>query len=88
MSQITPLPGLRVRMSTDTTPTDPLVEVLSTRLRRIDVVGWRRISTWAEESDLSFEHLRLLLVLSVNTDDGPTSVRELGDLAGLAPEAA
>lgn len=75
-------------MDTDTTSTELLVEVLSTRLRRIDVVGWRRIATWAEESDLSFEHLRLLLVLAVKTDDGPTSVSELGDLAGLAPEAA
>lgn len=70
------------------TSTDQLVEVLATRLRRIDLVGWRRIAAWAEESQLSFEHLRLLLVLAVKTDDDPISVSELGDLAGLALEAA
>lgn len=72
----------------DATSTELLVEVLATRLRRIDVVGWQRGATWAEESDLSFEHLRLLLVLAVKTDDGPTTVSELGDLAGLTPDAA
>ena len=49
-------------MITFTTSTDPLVEVLATRLRRMDLVAWQRIATWAEQSELSFEDLRLLLL--------------------------
>ena len=50
-------------MITPMTSTDPLVEALATRLRRIDLVAWQRIATWAEQSELSFEDLRLLLAL-------------------------
>jgi DNA-binding MarR family transcriptional regulator len=75
-------------MITTTTSTDPLVEVLATRLRRLDLVGWQRIATWAEESELSFEDLRLLLALAFKIDDGPATVSELADLAGLPLEVA
>jgi DNA-binding MarR family transcriptional regulator len=71
-------------MITPTTSTDPLVEALATRLRRIDLVGWQRVATWAEQSELSFEDLRLLLALALNVDDGPASVTELADLAGFS----
>jgi DNA-binding MarR family transcriptional regulator len=71
-------------MITPTTSTDPLVEALATRLRRIDLVGWQRVATWAEQSELSFEDLRLLLALALKIDDGPASVTELADLAGLS----
>jgi DNA-binding MarR family transcriptional regulator len=73
---------------TPTTSTDPLVEVLATRLRRMDVIGWARIATWAEESELSFEDLRLLLALAVKIDDGPASISDLADLAGFTLEVA
>jgi DNA-binding MarR family transcriptional regulator len=75
-------------MITRTTSTDPLVEVLATRLRRMDLVAWQRIATWAEESGLSFEDLRLLLALAVKTDDGPVAISELADLAGFSLEVA
>jgi hypothetical protein len=75
-------------MSTDTTSTDPLVEVLATRLRVIDLVVWRRIATWAEESGLSFEHLRLLLALAAQANGKPVTISELGALAGLALDVA
>lgn len=75
-------------MITSTTSTDPLVEVLATRLRRLDLVGWQRIATWAEESELSFEDLRLLLALAFKIDDGPATVSELADLAGFPLEVA
>ena len=67
-------------MITDTTSTDPLVEALATRLRLIDLIAWQRIATWAEQSELSFEDLRLLLALAAKMDDGPATV---SDLAGL-----
>lgn len=70
------------------TSTDPLVEVLATRLRVLDLVGWQRIAAWAEESELSFEDLRLLLALALKADDGPTAISELADLAGLSLEVA
>jgi DNA-binding MarR family transcriptional regulator len=75
-------------MITDTTSTDPLVEALATRLRLIDLVGWQRIATWAEQSELSFEDLRLLLALALKSDDGPATVSELADLAGLSLDIA
>src|SRR5918995_1252900 len=75
-------------MITGTTTTDPLVEALATRLRSIDVVSWQRIATWAEESELSFEDLRLLLALAFKMDDGPASVHELADLAGFSLDVA
>jgi DNA-binding MarR family transcriptional regulator len=71
-------------MITRMTSTDPLVEALATRLRQIDLVGWQRIATWAEQSELSFEDLRLLLALAVKMDDGPAAVSELADLAGFS----
>jgi DNA-binding MarR family transcriptional regulator len=75
-------------MTTRTTSTDPLVEVLSTRLRLMDLIAWQRIATWAEESELSFEDLRLLLALAAKMDDGPAAVSELADLAGFSHEVA
>jgi DNA-binding MarR family transcriptional regulator len=75
-------------MITPTTSTDPLVEVLATRLRLMDLVAWQRIATWAEQSELSFEDLRLLLALAVKMDDGPAAISELADLAGFSLEVA
>jgi DNA-binding MarR family transcriptional regulator len=78
----------KAEMITPTTSTDPLVEVLATRLRVLDLVAWQRIATWAEESELSFEDLRLLLALAVKRDDGPTVISELADLAGFSLDVA
>ena len=75
-------------MITPTTSADPLVEALATRLRMVDIVAWQRIAMWAEESELSFEDLRLLLALAFKTDDGPVAVSELADLAGLPLDVA
>jgi DNA-binding MarR family transcriptional regulator len=75
-------------MITATTSTDPLVEALATRLRLMDLVGWQRIATWAEQSELSFEDLRLLLALAVKMGDGPAAVSELADLAGFPLDVA
>ena len=71
-----------------TTSTDSLVEALAARLRRMDLVGWQRIATWAEQSELSFEDLRMLLAFAVKMDDGPTAVSELADLAGFSLDVA
>jgi DNA-binding MarR family transcriptional regulator len=75
-------------MITPMPTTDPLVEVLATRLRQMDLVGWQRIATWAEESELSFEDLRLLLALALKVDDGPTPVSDLAELAGFSLDVA
>jgi DNA-binding MarR family transcriptional regulator len=75
-------------MITHMPTTDPLVEVLATRLRQMDLVGWQRIATWAEESEMSFEDLRLLLALALKVDDGPTPVSELAELAGFSLDVA
>jgi DNA-binding MarR family transcriptional regulator len=75
-------------MITSTTSSDPLVEVLATRLRVLDLVGWQRIAAWAEESGLSFEDLRLLLACALKVNDGPAVVSELADLAGFPLEVA
>ena len=75
-------------MITPMASTDPLVEVLATRLRRMDLIGWQRIATWAEESELSFEDLRLLLALALKVDDGPTAVSELAEVAGFSLDVA
>ena len=75
-------------MITPTTSTDPLVEALATQLRLIDLVGWQRIATWAEQSELSVEELRLLLALALKIDDRPAAVSELGDLAGFSVDVA
>jgi hypothetical protein len=75
-------------MITSTTSTDPLVEALATRLRLMDLVGWQRVATWAEQSELSFEDLRLLLALALKIDDGPATVSELADLAGFRLDVA
>jgi DNA-binding MarR family transcriptional regulator len=75
-------------MITTTTPTDPLVEALATRLRVMDLVGWQRIARWAEQADLSFEDLRLLLALALKMDDGPAAISELADLAGFPLDVA
>ena len=75
-------------MITPTMSTDPLVEALATRMRQLDLIGWRRIATWAEESGFSFEDLRLLLALALKIDDGPAAVSELAELAGFSLEVA
>jgi DNA-binding MarR family transcriptional regulator len=75
-------------MITPMPTTDPLVEVLATRLRQMDLVGWQRIATWAEESEMSFEDLRLLLALALKVDDGPTPVSDLAELAGFSLDVA
>jgi DNA-binding MarR family transcriptional regulator len=75
-------------MITRMTSTDPLVEALATRLRLMDLVGWQRRATWAEQSKLSFEDLRLLLALAVKMDDGPAAISELADLAGFSLDVA
>jgi DNA-binding MarR family transcriptional regulator len=75
-------------MITTTTSSDPLVEVLATRLRLMDLVGWQGIATWAEQAELSFEDLRLLLALAVKMDDGPSAVSELAGLAGFPLDVA
>jgi DNA-binding MarR family transcriptional regulator len=69
-----------------TTATDPLVEVLSIRMRRMDLVAWQQIASWAEQFELSLESLRLLLAVKVC--DGPAAVSELARLAGLSLHAA
>ena len=68
------------------TSTDPLVEALAARLRRMDLMGWQRIASWAEQFELPFENLRLLLALTV--EDGPAAVSELAHLGGLSLHAA
>jgi DNA-binding MarR family transcriptional regulator len=75
-------------MITPMTSTDPLVEALATRLRLIDLVGWQRIATWAEQSELSFADLRLLLAFAFKMDDGPATVSDLADLAGFSLDVA
>jgi DNA-binding MarR family transcriptional regulator len=75
-------------MITPMTSTDPLVEALATRLRLIDLIGWQRIATWAEQSELSFEDLRLLLALAMKMDDDPAAMSELADLAGFPLDVA
>jgi DNA-binding MarR family transcriptional regulator len=70
------------------TSTDPLVDALATRLRLMDLMGWQRIATFAEQSELSFEDLRLLLAFALKMDDGPVSVTELGELAGFSLDVA
>jgi DNA-binding MarR family transcriptional regulator len=75
-------------MITPTTSTDALVEALATRLRRMDLVGWQRVATWAEQYELSFEDLRLFLALAVKIDDGPVAISELADLAGFPLDVA
>jgi DNA-binding MarR family transcriptional regulator len=75
-------------MITPMTSTDPLVDALAGRLRVMDLVGWQRIAAWAEESDLSFEDLRLLLALALKMDDGPAPISELADIAGFSLDVA
>ena len=64
------------------------MEVLATRLRLIDLVAWQRIAAWAEQAELSFEDLRLLLALAVKMDDGPAAVSELAERAGFSLDVA
>ena len=67
-------------------PSEPLVEALATRLRRVDLIGWAQIAAWAEKLELSFEDLRLLLALT--TKDGPSTVSDLARISGLSLDAA
>jgi DNA-binding MarR family transcriptional regulator len=78
----------KAEMITPMTSTDPLVEAFATRLRLMDLIGWQRIATWAEQSELSFEDLRLLLALALKIDDGPATVSELSELAGFSLDVA
>jgi hypothetical protein len=71
-----------------TTSNDSLVDALAARLRVMDLVAWQRIAKWAEQSEFSFEDLRMLLAFAVKVDDGPTAVSELADLAGFSLEVA
>jgi hypothetical protein len=64
-------------MITPMTSTDPLVEALATRLRRMDLVGWQRIATLAEQSELSFEDLRLLLAFALMLDVASPAIHRL-----------
>jgi DNA-binding MarR family transcriptional regulator len=73
-------------MITPMTTTDPLVEAIASRLRVMDLVGWQRISAWAEESELSFEDLRLLLAFALQ--EGPAAVSDLAELAGFSLDTA
>ena len=76
-------------MITPTTSTDALVDELANRLRVMDLVGWQRITTWAEESGLSFEDLRLLLALALKANDGsPVPISELAEVAGFSLDVA
>jgi DNA-binding MarR family transcriptional regulator len=75
-------------VNVNSSTTDPLVHALAARLRVMDLLGWRRIAAWAEESGLSFEDLRLLLALAVKMDDGPAAVSELAELAGFPLDVA
>ena len=75
-------------MITPMATTDPLVEALATRLRPIYLVGWQRIATLAEQSDLSFEDLRLLLALALEPDDASAAVSKLAGLAGFSLDRA
>jgi DNA-binding MarR family transcriptional regulator len=75
-------------MITPTTSSDWLVDVLCTRLRMVDLVAWQRIAKWAEQSELSFEDLRLLLALALKADEGPTAISELADIAGFSLDVA
>jgi DNA-binding MarR family transcriptional regulator len=76
-----------VNASTSRPPsTDPLVDALETRLRRIDLIGWAQITRRADELGLSFEDLRLLL--AVTARDGASSVSDLASLSGLSLNAA
>ncbi len=63
-----------------------LVDALTMRLRRADVVGWAQITARAEELGLSFEDLRLLLALT--TTNGPSSVSDLARISGLSLHGA
>jgi hypothetical protein len=65
-------------------PSNPLVEALAGQLRRVDLVAWQRIASWAEQFELSFENLRVLLALRV--EGGPAAVSELAELGGLSVE--
>jgi DNA-binding MarR family transcriptional regulator len=63
------------------TSTDPVVEALAERLRRVDLIAWAQITERAEGLGLSFEHLRLLLALA--TIEGAHSVSDLARMSGL-----
>ena len=65
---------------------EPLVEALATRLRRVDLIGWVQVAAWAEKLELSFEDLRLLLALTIK--DGPSRVSDLARISGLSLDAA
>jgi DNA-binding MarR family transcriptional regulator len=63
-----------------------LVDVLETRLRHVDLIGWAQITERAEKLGLAFEDLRLLLAL--NTMSGASSVSDLARISGLPINAA
>lgn len=57
-------------------------------MRLIDLVAWQGIATWAEQSELSFEDLRLLLSFARKIDDGAAAISEFADLAGFSLDVA
>jgi DNA-binding MarR family transcriptional regulator len=66
--------------------TEPVVEALAARLHCVDLIGWEHITARAGNLGLSFEHLRLLLALTIR--DGPSSVSELARISGFSLDAA
>jgi DNA-binding MarR family transcriptional regulator len=70
------------------TSTDPLVDALSARLRVMDLVGWQRIAKLTEQSELSFEDLRLMLAFAMKMEDGSAAISELAELAGFSLDVA
>ena len=54
----------------------------------MDLVAWQRIATWAEQSELSFEDLRLLLALALKAEDGPAAISDLAEIAGFSLDVA
>jgi DNA-binding MarR family transcriptional regulator len=61
-------------------------DALETQLRCVDLIGWAQITARAEQLDLTFVDLRLLLALAAKS--GISSVGDLARLSGLSPEAA
>jgi DNA-binding MarR family transcriptional regulator len=73
-------------MSHSPTSTESLVEALTKRLRYVDLVGWGQVTARAEEHGLSFEALRVLLVMT--NRNGPCRVSEIARASGLSLDAA
>ena len=88
-----PLTPSRTRPIGETSPeeitvngTPSLVDEILTRLRRIDLIAWAQIAAWAEQIELSFADLRLLLALRI--EHGPSSISHLAGMSGLPLDTA